>query len=124
MQIAPRGVKCKLPTKGKETRASKEGVTSVAPSILVAVHKTMGHFTIHTRDGWMARRMIEVVNGVTGCRAEIRHVEGSDDSSCDLVQYYEDQAAVERMLQAILPLIPEFDQFLWILDGGHPASDN
>jgi hypothetical protein len=109
---------------GQRDSRLREGVTSVAPSILVPVHKTMRHFTIHTHDGWMARRMIEVVSGVAGCRAEIRHVKEGDGRSCDLVQYYEDEAAVERMLQAVLPLVTEFDQFLWILEGRHPAADN
>jgi len=72
----------------------------------------------------MAQRLIEVVNRVAGCRAEIRHVEGGDGRACDLVQYYEDEAAVERMLQAVLPLITEFDQFLRILEGRHPGADN
>jgi hypothetical protein len=72
----------------------------------------------------MTQRMVEVVNGVDGCRAEIRPVEDGDGRWCDLVLSYEHDTAYERMHKAIEPLIAEFEEFLSILDGRHIAGSN
>jgi hypothetical protein len=67
---------------------------------------------IHTDDDWMARRMKEVVERISGCRAEIRPASESPHPACDLWLFYEDDAARDRMYDAIEWLIPEFEQGL------------
>ena len=66
---------------------------------------------IHADDDCMARRMKEVVDRISGCRAEIRLAgEGSPHPACDVWLFYEDDAARERMYDAIEWLIPEFEE--------------
>jgi hypothetical protein len=68
-----------------------------------------------TIDNWKTRRIVEVVNQVPGCKAEIRLEEGDKDH-CDLVVFCEDEAAESRMLKGLEPLIKETDDLYQILD--------
>jgi hypothetical protein len=77
--------------------------------------------TIVTDNGWMTKRMVEVVRS-RWLQAEIRPVEGGDGRWCDLVLSYEDDTAYERMHKALEPLAAEFEGFLSILDGRHIAG--